>query len=447
MAQFFKPKAASHAALTSPVTVQIDRFDHQGRGMAKVKGKTLFVAGALPGETVVASIEQEKKEYAKGQVIKVVSASSQRQVPVCPHYQICGGCDLQHLEGHHQQQYKAQSLLALVAKFARVRDIQLSPTLFGDPLGYRRSARFGLQFNKKQRRLEMSFRRKSSNQLFKQTCCPVLAPQLDTLIEPVHQLLQQLSIVEKLGHIAFYLAEQGPALLLRHLKPLTKADEQRLVTFAQQHHVLWFLQGNDNQIQALHHQICLNYALPQWQLKIDFAPNNFIQVNDQVNQKMIAQALEWLDVQPEDRVIDLFAGLGNFSLPLATLAKQVVGVEGIDTMVEQANRNAEQAGLANLNFYQADLSNDFSQQPWAKEAFNKALLDPARDGALFVTEHLAKLNCERIVYVSCHPATMARDAQVLIERGYQLTKLGLVDMFPNTAHMESMALFQRKKRT
>ena len=446
MVQFFKPKATRPAVFTSPITVKIDRWDHQGRGMVKVNGKTVFVDGALPGETVVANIDQEKKEYAKASTIKVITGAAERETPLCRHYHECGGCDLQHVNMASQLAYKGESLLALVAKFARVSDVALAPTLAGEPLGYRRSARFGLQYQAKQRRLAMSFRRKNSNQLFQQNECPVLAPQLEALITPVHQVLQQLSIVEKLGHVAFYLAEQGPAILLRHLKALTKADMQRLIEFADKYQVYWFLQGNDNLVQALHHEVQLSYPLPQWQLNIQFTPNNFIQVNDSVNQKMIAQALAWLDVQPDDRVLDLFSGLGNFSLPLATKAKQVVGIEGIDAMVEQATLNAEQAGLTNVSFYQADLSSDFSQQPWAQEAFNKALLDPARDGALFVTEHLAKLNCDRIVYVSCHPATMARDAQVLLERGYQLTRLGLIDMFPHTAHMESMALFERKKK-
>lgn len=453
MAQFFKPQTKSSPRTAPQLTLDILRWDHQGRGIAQYQGRSVFVSGAIPGEQVIARMLSQKKEYATAQTISVVEASSMRQEPHCPHYRVCGGCELQHLSDSSQLDYKTESLLGLVAKFARVTDIELAPTLQGSELGYRRSARFGLQYNKKQRSLQMSFRRKGSNDLFEQKVCPVLVPQLEALIEPVHQALSQLAIVERLGHVSFYLAEQGPAILLRHLKALTKKDYQILEKLCQQHQIIIFLQGNDEKVQQLPcssgefaKPLSLSYALTPWQQAIEFAPNNFIQVNANVNLKMIEQALAWLDIQQDDSVLDLFCGLGNFSLPIATQAGQVVGVEGVSSMVEQASSNAKQAGLENLAFYQADLSQDFSLQPWAKQKFNRALLDPARDGALFVMDHLVKLNCERIVYVSCNPATMARDAKVLLDKGYALSKLGLIDMFPQTAHMESMALFERVRK-
>ncbi|MCE2571430.1 23S rRNA (uracil(1939)-C(5))-methyltransferase RlmD [Motilimonas eburnea] len=450
MAQFFKPKAHSNARSTAKLTLDILRWDHQGRGIAQHQGKPVFVSGAIAGEQVVAQLQQQKKEFATAQALSILSPSPQRQTPSCQHYQICGGCDLQHLSYPSQLDYKAESLLGLIAKFAKVTDIELAPTLYCDEFGYRRTARFGLQYHKKQRHLQMSFRRKGSNDLFEQKVCPVLGPQLEALIGPVYQALTQLSIVAGLGHVSFYLAEQGPAILLRHLKPLTKKDYKILEALSIAHQAIIFLQGNDNQVQQLltssetgNLPVTLRYGLIPWQQAIEFAPNNFIQVNAKVNLKMIEQALAWLDIQQDDKVLDLFCGLGNFSLPIATQAAQVVGVEGVASMVEQAKGNAQRAGLSNAAFYQADLSQDFSQQPWAKQTFNKALLDPARDGALFVTEHLVKLNCQRIVYVSCNPATLARDAKSLLDRGYRLAKLGLIDMFPQTAHMESMALFVR----
>lgn len=452
MAQFFKPQAKQAPRAATQSSLDILRWDHQGRGIAQYQGQSVFVSGAIPGEQVVARVQQ-KKQYAIAQTLSVTKASPLRIEPSCPHYHVCGGCELQHLSDDSQLDYKADSLLSMVAKFANVTDIELSSTLKGNEFGYRRSARFGLQYNKKQRALQMSFRRKGSNDLFEQTQCPVLVPQLEALIAPVYQALSQLSIVERLGHVAFYLAKQGPAILLRHLKSLTKKDYQTLEKLSLQHQVIIFLQGNDEKVQQLltssgeqSKPIALSYALTPWQQEITFAPNNFIQVNADVNLQMIEQALAWLDIQQDDNVLDLFCGLGNFSLPIATQAAQVVGVEGVNSMVTQASANAHHAGLANAAFYQADLSQDFSSQPWAKQRFNKALLDPARDGALFVTEHLVKLKCERIVYVSCNPATMARDAKVLLDKGYTLSKLGLIDMFPQTAHMESMALFERNSK-
>ncbi|RJG39984.1 23S rRNA (uracil(1939)-C(5))-methyltransferase RlmD [Motilimonas pumila] len=442
MAQFFKPSKRSSSSLPPFLELAIEKLDHQGRGIAKYQGRTVFVTGALPTERVKAKVTGQKQQLIFAQTQQVVTASELRVTPFCQHYQVCGGCDLQHLQSQAQVEHKQHSLLGLVAKFTSLKQLKLAPTIAAHDQGYRRSARFGIQYNKKRNQVALSFRSKSSNDLFEQHACPVLQPQMAALITPWRDCLNQLKGKAALGHLAMYLSEQGVVAVLRHTKPLSAADRKRLTEFATQHQLQLLLQSQPEQFETLVGEGAISYNLPEFDLELDFKPGHFIQVNPEVNRKMIAQAIDWLAVNSKDSVLDLFAGLGNFSLPLAKTAAKVVGVEGVPAMVTQAQHNAAKMGRENTAFYHADLSQDFSQAQWARQTFNKALLDPAREGALLACEHLCKLKCERIVYVSCHPATMARDTKVLLDHGYKMTRLGLIDMFPHTAHMESMALFE-----
>ena len=444
MAQFFKAAPTNSAKNRILKNVKIEKLDHQGRGLAYFQNKPLFIDGALSGELLDIQILESKKRYSKGQIKKLVESSELRVEPVCPHYQQCGGCHLQHIEQTTQIQIKSDGLMSLFKRFAKQAPEQLVEPIVAQPWAYRRTARFGLQFDKKSKCLKMGFRRKLTNDLIDQAVCPVLVPQLDCLIQPVKTLLDSLKARADLGHVELMLADQGPVVLLRHMKPLALSDLDLIKAFAAKHSLNFFGQASSNQCVCLAGQEKLTYQLPEWNCSVTFTPTDFLQVNADVNQKMIAQALTWLALQQTDRVLDLFCGLGNFTLPIAQQVESVVGVEGIQKMVDSATTNAQLNNIDNAHFYQADLtSQSLLKEPWAGQTFNKVLLDPARAGAQDCMDFIAKMRPSHIVYVSCDPLTLARDSQILLDKGYTLSQLGLLDMFPQTAHMESMALFIR----
>lgn len=359
--------------------------------------------------------------------------------PFCPHYHECGGCDLQHLDYDQQLTYKQQTLRQLMRKFSG-NDIELDAPLLGDSLAYRRRARVSLFVDKKTRQLHFGFRKKQSKQIAQVTDCPVLAPELNVLLPDIYSALKAFKKPEQLGHVELVLGDNGPCITLRHLSALTTVETNALTELAKRHHVSLYLMPATDQLNLVEGD------MPFYQevgVKIPFAPNNFIQVNQAVNKKMVKQAVEWLDPQKSDRVLDLFCGVGNFSLPIAKLAKHVVGVEGVAEMVEKATNNASLNQINNAQFYHANLEQDFEGQVWAAERFDKVLLDPARAGASGIIDQVSELGAQRVVYVSCNPATLARDSQSLMEQGYKLTKLGMLDMFPHTSHLESMALFEK----
>lgn len=360
------------------------------------------------------------------------------------HYNDCGGCQLQHVEQSAQIVIKEAGLKSLFQRFAKLNNISLAPSVYSSPWGYRRTARFGLQFDRKRKELNMGFRLAQTNQLIKQKICPVLLPQLEILIEPLHSLLNSLDIKEHLGHVELLNSEQGAIVLLRHLKALTKKDTLRIEEFSNQQQLNFFSQPQSNEFKLLVGVNKLTYSLPLWNCCFEFSVTDFLQVNAQVNQKMVKQAIQWLALDENDTVLDLFCGLGNFTLPIARQVKKVVGVEGVQQMVERASHNAQLNNVNNSEFYQADLSsNDIYKQQWAQQKFTKVLLDPARAGAFNCMEFIASLEVSHIVYIACDAVTLARDSYLLLEKGYKLDKLGLLDMFPQTKHMESMALFLR----
>ncbi|MDA7747281.1 23S rRNA (uracil(1939)-C(5))-methyltransferase RlmD, partial [Psychromonas sp.] len=360
-------------------------------------------------------------------------------------YQECGGCHLQHVEQSTQVEIKQQGLITLFERFAQYKPEQLQPALTSDAWAYRRCARFGVMFDKKTKKVQMGFRRANSNELINQQVCPVLTPALAHLIIPLKNLLNQLQAKTALGHIELVEAEQSVAVLLRHLKPLSEQDEQLVIKFSDEHQLHFYLQSSPTSIRCLTAEHKLTYSLPEQDCQFEFNVDDFLQVNALINEKMVSQAIDWLELKSSDRVLDLFCGLGNFTLPIAKIADQVVGVEGIQKMVERGSQNALNCHLTNVTFYQADLSDLNSlKADWAKQDYDKVLLDPARAGAMECMEFVVSKKPTDIVYVSCDPVTLARDSQVLLEKGYHLAKLGLIDMFPQTAHMESMALFIKK---
>lgn len=446
MAQFFKASRTNKQNNKVIKHCQIDKLDHQGRGMLFHQNKPLFVEGGLVGEVLDVSIDEDKKRYKKAAILKIHKASELRITAHCQHYQECGGCHLQHIDQSAQIEIKQQGVLSLFERFAKYKPEQLETTLQADAWAYRRCARFGVLFDKKTKKVEMGFRRSKSSELINQQTCPVLKPALSQLILPIKALLNQLQGKAALGHIELVEAENTVAVLLRHLKPLSEQDVQLISAFSEQHQLQFYAQSSPTTITCLTTEQQLCYSLPEQDCQFGFNVDDFLQVNAVVNEKMVKQAMDWLVLNETDQVLDLFCGLGNFTLPIAKIAKQVVGVEGIQKMVDRATENAKHCQINNAQFYQADLSdlNALNAQ-WSKQDYNKVLLDPARAGAAECMEFVASKKPTHIVYVSCDPVTLARDSQLLLEQGYKLGKLGLIDMFPQTAHVESMALFIKNK--
>ncbi|USD65664.1 23S rRNA (uracil(1939)-C(5))-methyltransferase RlmD [Vibrio sp. SCSIO 43136] len=436
MARIYKPSKKKQID-TKHQAVMVNKLDHHGAGIAHLNNKPVFIEGALPGEEVLVQLTEQKSKFAKANLIKVLKPSDERIKPVCRHYHSCGGCNMQHLEESAQLSYKQKSLSDLMRKFAG-ETLTLSEPIVSKTTGYRRRTRIALLWDKKTKQLMFGFRRKASKQIINIDSCSVLASELNELLVPLHELLKGFANPEKFGHLELVKADSGRVVLLRHAGDLKAKDRQALIDYGQENQLTVYLVPEAGKLELLCGEV------PYYQevgTKQQFTPNNFIQVNQTVNQQMVSQALAWLDVQPQEKVLDLFCGIGNFSLPLAKLAQSVVGIEGVDAMVERATANAKLNQLSNCQFHQANLEEPLIEASWAKSQFDKILLDPARAGAQGVIEQLGEFNPKAIVYVSCNPATLARDSQSLLNQGYRLERLGMLDMFPQTSHLESMALF------
>ncbi len=448
MAQIFKAKK-SNKAPAKRAEITIEKLDHQGLGCGRLDGKIVFVPGALPRERVLVNLTEQKKQYAKGKLIRIVTPSDKRIQPDCPHYQRCGGCNMQTLAAPDQIAYKQDALQGLMTRFTGTDIPAMATAIQSAPWQYRRTARISVAFDRKRKQVIMGFRQKNSKALVEITQCPVLCAELEALINPLRALLDKLSIRRHVGHIELFVTDSGLICLFRILKDLSDKDCALMAAFETQHQLSVYLQRESDSIAPLNaskqqeQSLAPFYQLAGSDIKLAFTPGDFIQVNAGVNDSMVAQAIDWLDLDADDRVLDLFCGIGNFTLPIAQRCRSVVGIEGIDVMVEQARKNACFNQLPNAEFYQADLFSDFSTQEWSKQPFEKVLLDPARAGAAETVTYLHKLKPNKIVYVSCNPATLARDSKLLIAKNYKLTRLGILDMFPQTGHVESMALFER----
>ncbi|ALB63865.1 23S rRNA methyltransferase [Cronobacter condimenti 1330] len=431
MAQFYSAKR--RVTTREIITVTADGLDAFGQGVARHHGKALFIPGLLPGEQAEIALCEEKKQFARGEVKKRLSQSPERVTPLCPHFGVCGGCQQQHVSIELQQRSKADAL-------ARMMKREVDEVISGPAWGYRRRARLSLNFPPRKPGLQMGFRKASSNDLVDVHRCPILVPRLEALLPGLRACLSGLEGVRHLGHVELVEATGGPLMVLRHLKPLSAADREKLECFSHSEGVALYLAPESDTLEQLHGD------MPWYEsdgLRLSFSPRDFIQVNDAVNQQMVARALAWLDIQPGERVLDLFCGMGNFTLPMARYAESVVGVEGVAALVAKGDYNAELNALKNVTFFQHNLEEDVTRQPWAQQGFDKVLLDPARAGAAGVMRHIVKLKPRRVVYVSCNPSTLARDSEALLAAGYRTERLAMLDMFPHTSHLESMALFVR----
>ena len=428
------------------IEADITDLTHDGRGVAHIAGKAVFVAGALAGERVRLRDVRKHRHYDEAAVEEVLRVSPDRVAPRCKHFGVCGGCALQHLDPAAQIAAKQRLLLENFERIGKVQPSAILPALTDSPWGYRRKARLSAKFVEKKGRMLVGFRETNGRYVADIERCEVLLPAVGERIAAITAMLESLEGKREIPQIEIAAGDNLVALVFRHLQPLSDADTQALTRFGQANDLAIFLQpgGIDSVAPLWPAGAQLNFELPAYDVTLDFRPLDFIQVNGGMNRRMIDHALALLDPQPSDRVLDLFCGLGNFTLPLARRTAQVVGVEGEAGLVQRARDNATKNGIANATFHSADLAADQRATAWAKADYELVLLDPPRSGADAVLDYLPRKSTRRVVYVSCHPASLARDAGILVDKhGFKLTSAGVMDMFPHTAHVESIALFER----
>lgn len=430
-----------------PLPCTIETLSHDGRGIAREEGKTRFVDGALPGERVMAKMISTRSKFDELRAEEVLEASPERATPPCEYADLCGGCSLQHMAPDAQIRFKENTLREHFAHFGGIEPEQWIEPMRSPPLGYRRKARLGVRFVSKRDSVLVGFREKRNSFLADIDRCVVLDPRIGERIDDLRKLIYQMEAFQHIAQVEVACGDDVAAMIFRNMIPLSDGDRAALVAFGQAHDLHIYLQpkGPDtvHRIWPETGEERLSYQLPEFDLTMKFHPMDFTQVNADINQRMVHRAIDWLDVQPGDRVLDLFCGLGNFTLPLARKAGQVVGVEGDDAMVVRGRENAELNRLSNVTFHGANLHGDFTRESWASEGFDRILIDPPRSGAQEICEHLTAFGAKRIVYVSCNPATLARDAGVIVSKGYRLVQAGVMDMFPHTTHVESIALFEK----
>ena len=454
---------AATSVLTSATLLTIESLDQEGRGVARVDGKAIFVEGALPGERVHAATLRTKPTFETARVTSVVKANASRVTPRCPHFGVCGGCTLQHAHPSLQVAAKQRALEEALARIGRVRAERMLPPIEGPAWGYRYRARLTVRHVAKKGVVLVGFHERKSSFVADMTECHVLPKKISDLLPALRVLVGSLTIYDRLPQIELAIGErpgmeqsQGDALaldyvlVLRLLASPTPEDETKLREFADRHGIaFWTQTGGPATVVPFHPaESSLTYLLPEFAVVMPFAPTDFTQVNTAINRVLVRRALALLDPRPGERVADFFCGLGNFTLPIARRGAYVVGVEGSASLVQRADGNARHNGLAErVSFVAANLFTATAQSVAALGRLDRVLIDPPREGAIELVKSLpargAPEEVARIVYVSCNPATLARDAEVLVhERGYRLSAAGVVNMFPHTAHVESIALFE-----
>lgn len=427
--------------------VTINSLSHDGRGIAQLAGKKIFIENALPGENVIFNYTKRHGRYDEGKAIHILSPSPDRVEPRCPHFSVCGGCSLQHINSDAQLKFKQQMMLEQLKHFGGVQPQEILPPLTGNPWGYRRKARLGVKYVTKKEALLVGFREKNGRFLADLKQCDVLHPQVGHLIEALKTLISGLDAFQTIPQIEVAVGDDATALIFRHMEPLSETDQQQLIQFGKTHQLIIYLQpGKPESAHVIwpnDKTDRLHYCLPAYSIEFNFHPTDFTQINSDINRQMVERALALLALQKNEQVLDLFCGLGNFTLPMAQHTAHVTGVEGSLEMVARAKENAVKNHIDNVTFYAADLSQDLSTAPWLQKHYDKILLDPPRTGALEIIKQLRPIKANRIVYISCNPATLARDAGELVAQNYTLLKAGILDMFPHTQHVEAIAVFVR----
>jgi 23S rRNA (uracil1939-C5)-methyltransferase len=442
----------SNSVPSTPFEAVITDLSHDGRGVARIDGKTVFVSGALLGEQVMAKLRKRHRHFDEAEVVELITRSPHRVEPRCRHFGQCSGCTLQHLDAESQIATKQRVLAENFERIGKVTPQSWLPPLTGEPWGYRRKGRLSVRNVVKKGRVLVGFREEENPRFVADIQqCEVMHPALGPKVGLLAELLNGMDAANDIPQIEFAGGDDNMALVFRHMQPLSERDLAALTAFGQQHELAIYLQPGGNssvhplwpEQPRLAFRIASGDALVD-DVELEFLPLDFVQVNADMNQRMMARTLELLDLQPNDRVLDLFCGLGNFTLPIARRVAEVVGVEGEHGLVERAAQNAARNGIANAHFHVANLFEDQRDADWARQPWDKVLLDPPRAGADKVLEYLPHKQTRRIVYVSCHPASLARDAGILVnQHGFKLISAGVMDMFPHTAHVESIALFER----
>jgi 23S rRNA (uracil1939-C5)-methyltransferase len=431
----------------TPEEADIVDLTHEAAGVAKIDGKTVFVADALPGERVRLrrTHRQRKVDYAVTE--QVLRASPDRVVPQCPHFGLCGGCALQHMAPAAQLAFKQSQLLENLARLGGVQPASVLEPLAGPVWNYRRRARLGIKLVPRKGKVLVGFRERESPYVADLHECHVLVEPVGALMAPLGRLVEELSIAARVPQAEVAVSDDIVALVLRVLDPPAPADLDRLAAFEREHGLRIYLQpGGPDTVAPLAGADgpALQYRLDEADVTIEFEPTDFIQVNGALNQAMVARAVAMLDAAASDTVLDLFCGLGNFSLPLARKVQHVVAVEGDAALVQRARGNARRNAIGNVEFHVADLFADVQGLPWTTRRYERVLLDPPRAGAQQILPLVARSGTGRVVYISCHSGSLARDAGLLVrDHGFRLAAAGVMDMFPHTTHVEAMAVFER----
>lgn len=447
---------------TEEETGEVAALTHEGEGVVRA-GKTAFIAGALPGERIRFRRTKRHRQHDDARLIEVIEPAADRTSPRCAHFGVCGGCALQHLAPESQLAAKEQELRDNFERVARVMPDEWLPPLRGPVWNYRRRARLGAKYVAKKGRVVVGFRERLSPYVAALERCEVLTAPMDAMIMPLSEMLTTLSIRERLPQIEVAVADNAIALVLRVLDPPSESDLNTLRAFEQAQGVRFYLQPKG--LDSVHRlpqvpertepEPPLFYALPQFDLTLEFRPTDFVQVNGAINEALVSRAVELLAPEPDAAVLDLYCGLGNFTLALARRAGRVVGVEGDAALVERARHNARRNGLENATFHAADLAQPAAQSPglsaavtpaWATSPYPYVLMDPPRAGAREMLTTVARLRPKRVLYISCHPGSLARDVGMLVhDHGFRLRAAGVLDMFPHTTHVESLAVLEPAK--
>lgn len=431
----------------APVKVLIESLAHDGRGVTHVDGKVVFIDEALPGEEVEFIYTDSRRDYAEGKVEKLIKTVEIRGEPECLYFGRCGGCSFQHVKSEEQIHLKQGLLIEQFSRIGKVEIPQIWESITDAHWGYRRKARMGVKYVAKKGRVLVGFRERRNPFLAEIESCKVMHPSVGEKLMDLSDMIGSLTIKDKIPQIEVAIGDADCVLAFRVLEPPTAEDKERMGSFGHQHQMSICLQskGPDTIVPIDGEpEIIPGYALPAQGVDFKFKPAMFTQVNYEINKKMVTRVIDTFDLNENDRVLDLFCGLGNFTLPMATKAGHVVGIEGDQPLVNHAKENAKRNGIENVEFYATDLTKDVSKLGWAKQKFNKILLDPSRAGAAEILHNIKYWSPQQVIYVSCNPSTLARDAGILVnELGYKLIKAGVMDMFPQTGHVESIALFEK----
>lgn len=430
--------------------ISVESISHEGMGICRVDGKVYFVEDALPGEVINFSVVKSRRRYSHAIMDLAVTTSAQRVEPECQYFGTCGGCSLQHMSIEAQLSLKHNYLVDSLERIGKCKPEQYLEPMFGEPWHYRRKARLGVKYVPKKGGVVIGFRERHHNYINPTDACPVLTKNISRLLVPMREMIEKLSVKQRLPQVEVADADNTVALIFRHLQELNDNDVRVLREFAINENVQVFSQiKGPKTVVPIYPDAPepLNYSLPEFGVSFQFTASDFIQVNAAMNEKLVAKAINFLAPTPEDRILDLFCGLGNFSLPIAKQSAQVFAVDMDEVLINNANINAKANGIDNVEFLCQNLAEENADYSWLNNNYNKLLLDPSRAGADTV---LLKLKAcdklpELIVYVSCNPSTLARDADILVNQyGYTLRQAGIANMFPHTSHVEAISVFEMR---